>query len=83
VELFEEIKREHPHGTGSIREVAKKLGVHRRMVRQLPASAIPPERANWRCGTKPSLPSRTFAGTVVIRKRTANSARGEKSWKPG
>ena len=44
VELFEEIRREHTHGAGSIRAVAKKLGVHRRMVRQALASAIPPER---------------------------------------
>ncbi len=44
VELFEEIRREHVHGSGSIRAVAKKLGVHRRMVRQALASAIPPER---------------------------------------
>ncbi|MGA9389793.1 MAG: hypothetical protein WBV69_05030 [Candidatus Sulfotelmatobacter sp.] len=44
VELFEEIRREHAHGAGSIRAVAKKLGVHRRMVRQALAGAIPPER---------------------------------------
>jgi transposase len=44
VELFEEIRREHGHGAGTIRAVAKKLGVHRRMVRQALASAIPPER---------------------------------------
>ena len=44
MELFEEIRREHAHGAGSIRAVAKKLGVHRRMVRQALASAIPPER---------------------------------------
>src|SRR6202035_1993278 len=44
VELFEEIRREHAHGAGTIRAVAKKLGVHRRMVRQALASAIPPER---------------------------------------
>ena len=44
MELFEEIRREHVHGAGSIRAVAKKLGVHRRMVRQALASAIPPER---------------------------------------
>ena len=35
MELFEEIRREHAHGAGTIRAVAKKLGVHRRMVRQL------------------------------------------------
>ena len=44
VELFEEIRREHAHGAGTLRAVAKKLGVHRRMVRQALASAIPPER---------------------------------------
>ena len=44
MELFEEIRREHAHGSGTIRAVAKKLGVHRRMVRQALASAIPPER---------------------------------------
>jgi hypothetical protein len=44
VELFEEIRREHGQGAGSIRGVAKKLGVHRRIVRQALASAIPPAR---------------------------------------
>ena len=44
MELFEEIRREHAHGAGTIRAVAKKLGVHRRMVRQALASAIPRER---------------------------------------
>jgi hypothetical protein len=40
VELFEEIRREHRHGAGSIRAVAKKLGVHRRMLRQALASNL-------------------------------------------
>src|SRR5438445_2411372 len=44
VELFEEIRREQAHGAGTIRAVAKKLGVHRRMVRQALASSIPPAR---------------------------------------
>jgi ActR/RegA family two-component response regulator len=34
VELFEQIRREYEFGIGSVRGVAKKLGVHRRMVRQ-------------------------------------------------
>ena len=34
VELFEEIRREYEFGIGSIAGVAKKLGVHRRMVRE-------------------------------------------------
>jgi transposase len=44
VELFEQIRREYRFGVGTVRGVAKRLGVHRRMVRQAMASAIPPER---------------------------------------
>ena len=44
MELFEAIRREYEHGAGTIRAVAKKLGVHRRMVRQALASAVPAER---------------------------------------
>lgn len=44
MELFEQIRREFEHGAGTIRAVAKKLGIHRRMVRQALASALPPER---------------------------------------
>ena len=44
VELFEEIRREYQHGVGTIRAVAEKLGVHRRMVLQALAAALPPER---------------------------------------
>ena len=33
VELFEEIRREYEFGIGTIKGVATKLGVHRRMVR--------------------------------------------------
>jgi hypothetical protein len=34
VELFEQIRREYTHGVGTIQGTARKLGVHRRMVRQ-------------------------------------------------
>ena len=44
VELFEQIRREYSHGVGTIQGTASKLGVHRRMVRQALASAMPPER---------------------------------------
>ncbi len=33
VELFEQIRREYEFGVGTIADVAKKFGVHRRMVR--------------------------------------------------
>ena len=34
MELFEQIRREYEHGEGTIAGVARKFGVHRRMVRQ-------------------------------------------------
>jgi len=43
MELFEQIRRGHAAGK-SIRELARESGIHRRMVRQALASAIPPER---------------------------------------
>ena len=44
VELYEQIRREYAHGVGTIKGVAKKLGVHRRMVREALANAVPPPR---------------------------------------
>src|SRR5256714_10117735 len=44
VELFEQLRREYEFGIGSIKGVARKLGVHRRMVRQALANADPPQR---------------------------------------
>ena len=45
MELFEQIRREFEFGTKtSIKSVAKKFGVHRRMVRQALADANPPYR---------------------------------------
>jgi hypothetical protein len=55
VELFEQIRREYEHGVGTIRAVAKKRGVHRRMVRE--ALADPQPRARKR----PSATSRNWA----------------------
>ena len=44
MELYEELRREFRHGVGTISGVAKKFGVHRRMVREAVASATPPPR---------------------------------------
>jgi hypothetical protein len=53
VELFEEIRREYEFGIGTIAGVAKKLKVHRRMVREAIGSALPTprkktERPRWK-----------------------------------
>jgi transposase len=44
VELYEEIRREYEFGTGTIKGVARKLKVHRRMVREAIANAVPQPR---------------------------------------
>jgi transposase len=59
VELFEEIRREYEFGGGTIAGVARKLGVHRRMVRDALRNAVPParkkpDRPHWKL--KPFIP---------------------------
>jgi transposase len=44
VELFEQILREYEHGVGTIKGVARKFGMHRRMVRDAIANADSPPR---------------------------------------
>jgi transposase len=57
VELFEQIRREYEFGVGTIKGVAHKLGVHRRLVRQALAHPEPPER-------KPSERERPVIGPL-------------------
>ena len=44
MELFEQIRLEYEHGGETIRGIARKLGIHRRMVREAVLSAVPVER---------------------------------------
>ena len=41
VELFEQLRREYEFGIGTIRGVARKFGVHRRLVREAARQALP------------------------------------------
>src|ERR687886_2489612 len=43
VELFEEIRREYEFGVGTIQGVARKFGVHQRLVRETLTTAVPVE----------------------------------------
>ena len=75
VELFEKIRSEYEHGDGTIRGIAKKLGIHRRMVREAVLSAVPIERKTP-VRERPKLePVMTFIDTVLEgeRKRRENS----------
>jgi transposase len=54
VELFEHLRREHEFGVGTVKGVARKFGVHRRMVRQALESALPPVRG-YKPRAKPAL----------------------------
>ena len=54
VELFEQLRQEHEFGVGTISGVAAKFGVHRRVVRQAIAGALPPPR-RYPARVKPKL----------------------------
>jgi hypothetical protein len=60
LELFEKIRREYVEGVGTVLGVAKKLGVHRRMVREAIQKALPAKR-------QPSIrPASRSVGEVVL-----------------
>jgi len=59
VELFEAIRREYQFGEGTVKGVARKFGVHRRMVREALADAVPKQRkiiARARPKLEPAVP---------------------------
>lgn len=65
VELFEEIRREYEFGVGSIKGVARKLGVHRRLVREAIGSALPARRKQP-SRKRPKLgPVRAFVDAIL------------------
>ncbi len=71
MELFAEIRREYPFGIGTIKGVARKLGVHRRQVRQALADARPPERI-YPTRARPALsPVQAFIDEILLTDRTA------------
>jgi transposase len=71
VELFEAIRREYEFGVGTISGVARKLGVHRRMVREALGSAVPAVRET-KARARPSLePVMGFIDAIMESDRQA------------
>jgi transposase len=71
VELFEQIRREYEFGVGTIRAVAHKLGVHRRMVRQALMNAEPPARRRTERERPVIGPLRPFIDAILETDRSA------------
>ena len=65
VELFEQLRQEHEFGVGTIAGVAAKFGVHRRMVRQAIAGAMPPAHG-YPARAKPKLDALASFIDVVL-----------------
>src|SRR5947207_4789283 len=71
VELFEQIRREYEFGVGTVQGVARRFGVHRRLVREAPGSAVPTERAAAPRARPRTAPVTAFVDAVLEADRRA------------
>ena len=71
MELFEQLRREYEFGIGTIRGVARKFGVHRRMVREAAAQALPPVRKRPQRARPRLDPVIPFIDAILDTDRTA------------
>jgi transposase len=71
VELFEQVRREYEFGIGTIRGVARKFGVHRRLVREAAAQALPPVRKRPQRARPALAPVTPFIDAILAADRTA------------
>src|SRR6266540_2967368 len=71
VELFEEIRREYEFGIGTIQGVARKLGVHRRLVREALSDAVPAMKVSLPRARPRIEPVAAFIDTVLAADRQA------------
>ncbi|HEX2186201.1 MAG TPA: IS21 family transposase, partial [Chloroflexota bacterium] len=71
MELFEAIRREYEFGIGTVAGVARKFGVHRRLVREALGSAVPPERLPKARPRPRTGPVAAFMDTILEADRRA------------
>ncbi len=71
VELFEAIRREYEFGVGTIQGVARTFGVHRRLVREALASAVPVARTRPQRARPTIGPLVAFIDTILLTDRKA------------
>ena len=71
MELYEQIRREYEHGGGTIRGIAKKLGIHRRMVREAVVNAVPVKRKTPERERPKLEPAMAFVNAVLEGDRMA------------
>ena len=71
MELYEQIRREYEHGGGTIRGIAKKLGIHRRMVREAVVNAVPVKRKTPERERPKLEPAMAFVDAVLEADKTA------------
>jgi transposase len=65
VELFEQIRRDFEFGKASVRSIASKYGVHRRMVQKALQSALPPPRKERRYARPAIEPAEEFINQIL------------------
>src|SRR3990172_1050433 len=71
VELFEDIRREYEFGSGTVAGVARKFGVHRRLVREALGTARPPERPTKTRARPRTAPVAAFIDGILEADRQA------------
>ncbi len=71
VELFEEIRREYESGIGTVAGVARKFGVHRRLVREALGSAVPRARPAQARAQPTTGPVAAFVDAILEADRRA------------
>jgi transposase len=71
VELFEEIRREYEFGVGTVAGVARKFGVHRRLVREALGGALPQERVARTRARPRTAPVMAFIDAILDADRRA------------